>query len=496
VLGARRISVRVDWRGSSGGRAQRSGRCSGDTGSPDGCVASGRASAAMSGHGRARCSTWTSRSSRASASPAIAGESTVRNVAGRIVAVLLMFTEIGFISVFTATIASAFVRNDAPHAGAVTAELRRQLTRLEEQLSYVAGQFQDPRRKRVFPACPAKLLGIALLLAFIAASAAAARPRPPSDRFPVAVVYLSPAFSCGGGPDSPPPFPGEGAPSCGVVVCGGSSRRPCPTNELYGVDAVGEPVGRISGVGTDSWSPAWRPGSDSEIACARVDGIYVVSLANRGARLVVSSSEGRVGWPAWSPDASTLVFTGATVASSGAGVTAIYSVAADGSDLRLLRAEEGGAFDTSPVYSHDGSSIAFARWTPGVGGSIWVMRADGTAAHELARLPGYASGLAWNSSGELAVSVVPAPLSMDDATRTNWEAVAGIYTLHDDGADLRRIIPDAIDRPVWLADERLLFAYASGASDPSFFGFYTASAEGGDIKLFSSVLGVEPAVRP
>ena len=82
----------------------------------------------------------------------------------------------------------------------------------------------------------------------------------------------------------------------------------------------------------------------------------------------------------WSADGSLLAFTG-----SKGGRHGIYTVRADGTGLRFLRGTRGGS---NPVFSPDGSRIAFSREHLGKGvfpGSTpWVARVDGSRAHRLA----------------------------------------------------------------------------------------------------------------
>src|SRR5690606_36563313 len=64
--------------------------------------------------------------------------------------------------------------------------------------------------------------------------------------------------------------------------------------------------------------------------------------------------------PAWTPDGSTLVFVSAR-----SGVRHLYSMCADGSNVRLLTALAGGADE--PVVSPDGPGTAFTCSAPGRG---------------------------------------------------------------------------------------------------------------------------------
>ncbi len=85
---------------------------------------------------------------------------------------------------------------------------------------------------------------------------------------------------------------------------------------------------------------------------------------------------------AWSADGSLIAFSGAKGPSRG-----IYTVRADGTGLRFLPGTLGGA---NPVFSPDGSRIAFSREHLGkglfIGTTPWVARVDGSGRpHRLAQ---------------------------------------------------------------------------------------------------------------
>ncbi|MGH7475318.1 MAG: hypothetical protein ACRELD_03445 [Longimicrobiales bacterium] len=80
--------------------------------------------------------------------------------------------------------------------------------------------------------------------------------------------------------------------------------------------------------------------------------------------------------PAWSPDGRRIAFD-----STRDGNWEIYTMAADGSDVRRLTTD--AADDTRARWSPDGRRIAFQSWRHGGGMEVFVMNADGTDVRRL-----------------------------------------------------------------------------------------------------------------
>lgn len=121
---------------------------------------------------------------------------------------------------------------------------------------------------------------------------------------------------------------------------------------------------------------------------------------------------------AWSPDGKAYVYpdvfnSPGTITSTLSGVDILPSThllqyrLADRSSQDLT--VEGNLDDASPLFSPDGSHLAFARryldlarWTPGR--QLWLMDADGTGARQLTQAPFYNHyDFAWSPDGRLLV---------------------------------------------------------------------------------------------
>jgi len=163
---------------------------------------------------------------------------------------------------------------------------------------------------------------------------------------------------------------------------------------------------------------------------------------------------------------------------------------ADGSGRRLLTGgDAGAAADTSPVWSPDGTLLAFWRTSAGGPWEIVVTDAAGTVEATVAvqgtsgatSLGGYALGapsfLAWSpDSSQLAFSQYTGDLP-------------GVWVLGADGTGLSQLGDPALPAsdPAWSSDgTRIVFHGGSDAS-PGDNGVYVMNADGTDAHLVSDV---------
>jgi TolB protein len=146
-------------------------------------------------------------------------------------------------------------------------------------------------------------------------------------------------------------------------------------------------------------------------------------------RLTDNRAEDR--FPVWSPDGSRIAFV-----SDRGGDEDVWVMRADGSGARVLtrdRAAGGrpGPADGAPAWSPDGARIAFTSDRGGGAPEIHVMRADGGARRRLTRTAPTVTDTtpAWSPDGRLIA------FGSDRVGLFNTE----IYVMDADGGDQRRL---------------------------------------------------------
>ena len=172
--------------------------------------------------------------------------------------------------------------------------------------------------------------------------------------------------------------------------------------------------------------------------------------------------------------------------------TEIWTMNADGSGQTRVLAALGDGIDYSlPVWSPDGSRIAYTTWSNEGGASqniqsrdqisaIWTMNEDGSDRRLVfERLPDQAWTPAWSPDGQwIAFTISPQSASASAAGPQENLAPgqigspsaprgASIWIARPDGSESRRISPEGTDaiNPVWSPDgASIAFAIGSGTS--------------------------------
>ena len=167
-------------------------------------------------------------------------------------------------------------------------------------------------------------------------------------------------------------------------------------SELYVMDADGSDVRRVTFTeGVVDFQPAWSP-DGRRIVVARGPSttpppedqlthptdLWIIDLVSGRNRQLTDSPDTWEGFADWSPDGRRIAFEGDL---SEPGNDDVYTIGADGRDLRRLTSQPG--FDGDAHYSPDGRSIVFDSDRTG-NVDVFVMRDTGAPVRRLTNDPG------------------------------------------------------------------------------------------------------------
>jgi TolB protein len=232
--------------------------------------------------------------------------------------------------------------------------------------------------------------------------------------------------------------------------------------QIYVMNADGTNVVRLTNNAGVDVGPHFSPDGSKIVFSSERDGspeIYVMnadgSKQTRLTKLNVDTSH-----PSWSPDGTRIIFC-SNKDTPDRGLDwwdqyhDIYTMRADGSDIR--RVTDFHTVCTFPVYSPDGSKIAFRKVikTPGfyddpsltlsgTNSEVFVMNADGTNEQNLSKSAAYDGWPAWSPDGKKIVF------------GSNRAMVTQLYIVNVDGSHLARLLndreTDEDTRPAWSHD--------------------------------------------
>jgi TolB protein len=176
---------------------------------------------------------------------------------------------------------------------------------------------------------------------------------------------------------------------------------------------------------SDAVHASWSPDGTTLIFegdFATHAGIYTMSMD--GGDIESLTPRGLQGLPAYSPDGSTIVFD-----RSLPNEDALWLMNAEGSGVRRLTHNRSA--DTSPVFSPDGTRVAFVREATAFKSAVFVVNVDGSGLKQLTPWHfNVSSKLDWSPDGSRILISSP---------QTDRPGPSNVFTIRPDGAGLTKL---------------------------------------------------------
>ena len=223
-------------------------------------------------------------------------------------------------------------------------------------------------------------------------------------------------------------------------------------------------------------APQWF--SDGNHIAVSISGaVYVIDSAGSRLELIDGSGDGRdlAFAPSISPDSSRIAYA-AYYEEPGTGSRNWEIVTANPDGSAKLKLTDNDTLDINPVWSPDGTHIAFAV-SPQLNGpfGISVIAADGSelqplVAPEDLEHNNFWAPPAWSPDGShIAIQGL------------NREGERAIYVVAEDGTGLRRLA-DYASPPAWSPDGRSI-AFAMTSTEGGLYSLYTIDPDGSDLNM-------------
>lgn len=209
--------------------------------------------------------------------------------------------------------------------------------------------------------------------------------------------------------------------------------------------------------------------------------VYVMNVDGSGLARLTNDPASDTG-PVWSPNGTKIAFI--SDRSSKPSMYDIYVMNADGTGVTNLT-QSLAARDTSPTWSPDGSRIAFVSGrNSSAPMDIYVMNSDGTGLTKLTKQSGNIYRVDWSPDGAKLV------YDYGGLDHMNHEDHDDIYVMNVDGSGVTRLTNDPPDdiMPQWSSDGTKISFVSNKSEDRDSSGSYhrynyIMNSDGSDVRV-------------
>jgi Tol biopolymer transport system component len=241
---------------------------------------------------------------------------------------------------------------------------------------------------------------------------------------------------------------------------------------------------RAVGGAQRGWYIEWSPDRSHLIFDLEVDGSeHIATVRLDGSEYAqITEGDGFFADPAYSPHDGSIAYAYAPGASVEPDSASLWVMEADGSNARALLSTADAGSDWEPVYSPDGTKIAFTREVAGPQGitsAIHVVNADGTGVRAATPFADYVEHPRWSPDGQTIIYNIQYSPDLDNPRN-------GVWTVPVAGGEPTSLLPtdDKFHyfKPVYSADGRQILvgcAHRAGMNED----LCVANADGTDPRV-------------